>query len=343
MTEQTSQPVRKRRGIRVLIGVGTVVAAVAVAFAVTPWPAAMLIRTVFERGAADTVQEMNRHVPTSGVIARTDLEYGDGGRDTRFDLFTPEGAKDPLPVVVWIHGGAWISGWKEDVAPYLRILAGHGYAAVGLNYSLGPERTYPTAVDQLNQALAYLDDHAGELGLDPSRIVLAGDSAGAQLASQLATAITNPDYATMIKIDPALRPDQLRGVILHCGVYDLDALAQSTGIVGWGFKTSLWAYSGHRDWSDTPAGQQMSTLRHVTGAFPPAFVSGGNADGLTPAQSVALAERLKQLGVPVTTRFFAAEHQPALAHEYQFKLDGADARETLARTLAFLRSANPAG
>jgi acetyl esterase/lipase len=305
---------------------------------VTPWPAAMLIRVVFERGAADTVRELNRHVPASGVTARTDLDYGDGRRDTRFDLFRPEGATGPLPVVVWIHGGAWISGWKENVAPYLRILAGHGYAAAGLNYSLAPEHSYPTAVVQLNRALAHLDDHAAELGIDPSRIVLAGDSAGAQLASQLATAITSPDYASMIKITPAIRPAQLRGVILQCGVYDLDALAATTGIIAWGFKTSMWAYSGDRNWSETAAGKQMSTLKFVTADFPPAFISGGNADGLTPAQSVALVRRLEQLAVPVTTRFFAADHEPALGHEYQFKLDGADARETLARTLAFLES-----
>lgn len=304
--------------------------------AASPWPAAMLIRIVFERGAADTVRELNRHVPASGVTARTDLDYGDGRRDTRFDLFRPEGATGALPVVVWIHGGAWISGWKENVAPYLRILAGHGYAAVGLNYSLGPERTYPTAVVQLNQALAHLDDHAAELGIDPSRIVLAGDSAGAQLASQLATAITSPDYASMIKITPAIRPDHLRGVILQCGIYDLDALAGTTAIVAWGFKTAMWAYSGDRNWSETAAGKQMSTLRFVTADFPPAFISGGNADGLTAGQSVALARRLEQLAVPVTTRFFDADHVPALGHEYQFKLDGADARETLARTVAFL-------
>jgi acetyl esterase/lipase len=80
----------------------------------------------------------------------------------------------------------------------------------------------------------------------------------------------------------------------------------------------------------------MSTLRFVTRDFPATFISGGNADGLTPAQSRALAGRLAELGVPVTERFFADDHEPALGHEYQFKLDGIDARDTLAATLDFL-------
>lgn len=325
----------RRRTLFAVAGAGAVVGATAMVGATTPWPSAMLIRAVFERGAAVTVRELERHVPSTRLVARTDPDTG-LDRPARYDLFTPVDATGPLPIVVWIHGGAWISGWKEDVAPYLRILAGHGYAAAGLNYPLGPEQTYPAAVHQLNTTLARLRDQAGAFGLDPDRIVLAGDSAGAQLASQLAVAVTNPGYAATTGLAPALRPDQLRGVILHCGVYDLQALAESTGIVGWGFKTALWAYSGERDWSETAAGREMSTLRFVTRDFPATFISGGNADGLTPAQSRALAGRLAELGVPVTERFFADDHEPALGHEYQFKLDGIDARDTLAATLTFL-------
>ncbi len=63
---------------------------------------------------------------------------------------------------------------------------------------------YPLAVHQLNDALAYIDAHADELGVDPNQIVLAGDSAGGQLASQMATLMTSPDYADIMGITPAL-------------------------------------------------------------------------------------------------------------------------------------------
>src|SRR5690606_25571039 len=119
-----------------------------------------------------------------------------------------------------------------------------------LNYTVGPEAVYPTAVRQLNEALAFLQVHADEYRIDPDRIVLAGDSAGGNLASQLAALVTNPDYADLMGIRPALRPAQLVGVILNCGVYDLQAMADLTGISAWGFKVALWAYTGTRNWSD---------------------------------------------------------------------------------------------
>ena len=304
----------------------------------SPWPSALVIRSVFEKGAAETVAEMKPFVPTTGVTAQTGLRYAPGSPDTTFDIFRPDSATDPLPTVVWIHGGAWISGVSSDVDPYLRILADQGFTTVGLNYTVGPEATYPTAVRQLNDALAYLDAHAETLGIDPSRIILAGDSAGSQLASQLAVLTTSPEYANLMGIAPALQPDQLSAVVLNCGVYDLDALASLTGIDGWGFKTALWSYGGTKDWSQTYVGSTMSTIQHVTAAFPPTYISGGNGDGLTWTQSVPMAAALRAKGVDVTELFWPADHEPALPHEYQFHLKFAEAHTALDATIAFLRA-----
>lgn len=304
----------------------------------SPWPSALLIRSVFEKGADETVAEMKPFVPTSGIEARTGLRYAAGSADTTFDVFRPSGSEAPLPTVVWIHGGAWISGVSDNVDPYLRILAADGFTTVGVNYTVGPEATYPTAVRQLNEALAYLNAHASELGIDPSRIVLAGDSAGSQLASQLAVMTTSPEYAHLLGIEPALQAEQLSAVVLNCGVYDLGALADLTGINGWGFKTALWSYSGSKDWSQTYVGSTMSTIQHVTDRFPPTYISGGNGDGLTWTQSVPMAATLRDKGVDVTELFWPADHQPALPHEYQFHLKFAEAHQALEATLQFLRA-----
>src|SRR3954471_17146454 len=258
----------------------------------SPWPSALVIRSVFEKGAAETVAEMKPFVPTSGIRTQTGLRYAPGSPDTTFDIVRPDTADGPLPTVVWIHGGAWISGASENVDPYLQILAADGFTTVGLNYTVGPEATYPTAVRQLNEALAYLTAHADSLGIDRDRIVLAGDSAGSQLASQLGVMTTNPEYANLMGIAPALQPGQLKGVVLNCGVYDLGALASLTGIDGWGFKTALWSYSGTKEWSQTYVGSTMSTIQHITPDFPPTYISGGNGDGLTWTQSVPMAEAL---------------------------------------------------
>ncbi|MFZ4893648.1 alpha/beta hydrolase [Plantibacter sp. Mn2098] len=315
--------------------------AVSVVTSVTPWPSAMLIRAVFEQGGKATAAEMDRHVPASAATDLTehrDVVYGDAGSDTSLDVFTPKSGTTPLATVVWIHGGAWISGQKEDVDPYLRILAGNGYTTIGVNYTIAPEAEYPTAVTQLNDALGFITEHAAEWNVDPGRIVLAGDSAGAQLASQLAVLTTNPDYAHLIGIAPKLRPEQLVGTILNCGVYDLQRMADLNGIAAWGFKIALWGYTGTKDWSSTYAGATMSTRDFVTSAFPPTFISGGNGDDLTWIESVPMSASLKAAGVEVTELFWPANHEPQLPHEYQFHLDLPDAQTALTRTLAFLKT-----
>lgn len=313
-----------------------VTAVVAIVGSLSPWPSAMIIRAVFTKGGAETAAEMQKHVPDTALTERLDVAYGDKGADTTLDVFSPASAAGPLPTIVWIHGGAWISGAKEDVDPYLRILAAEGYTTIGVNYTIGPEGVYPLAVNQLNEALAYIDEHAAELGVDPTQIVLAGDSAGAQLASQMATLITSPDYAEIMDITPSITASQLVATVLNCGVYDLSALAQLDGIAGWGFKSAMWAYSGTKTWAEDSTGATMSTVDWVTADFPPTYVSGGNGDGLTWLQSIPMAKRLDEVGVEVTTLFWPAPHEPALPHEYQFHLDLPDARTALQRTIDFL-------
>ena len=312
---------------------GVIAALVAV---VSPWPAALLIRGVFEKGAADTLSEMEHYAPASGVDANLDVAYGDSGSDTTLDVFSPTGGIEALPTVVWIHGGAWISGDKHDVAPYLRTIASRGYTTVALNYTISPETTYPTALSQLNDALAYLVENAEGFRIDPGRIVIAGDSAGAQLTSQLAALVSNPDYAELVGIEPALTDEQLRAVVLNCGIYDVSGIPNAPGIGGWGFRVALWSYIGDRDWSDHPGGVQMSTLDFVTADFPPTSISGGNGDPLTASQSRPLAAKLDGLGVSVTEVFYADDHKPSLPHEYQFHLDFVDARNALESTVKFL-------
>lgn len=304
----------------------------------SPWPASLLIRGMFERGAAETVAEMQPFVPASGVDAQLGLQYGTGGADTTFDLFRPTGATEALPTLVWIHGGAWISGDAANVDPYVKIIVAHGYTGVSLNYTVAPEATYPTALTQLNDALAHLIAHADEYGIDTSRIVIAGDSAGANLTSQLALLVTNPAYASQLGMRPALTPEQLRGVVLNCGIYDVSGIPNAPGIGGWGFRISLWAYLGDKDWSNTPGGDEMSTLDFVTSDFPATWISGGNGDPLTPGQSQKLEAKLTSLGVTTTPVFYPTDHEPSLPHEYQFHLHFADAQAALESTITFLGS-----
>lgn len=340
---------RLKRTLWTVLGVVVaLVVIVALTFTLSPRPGSLVIKTVFEQNAANLKQTMEAHAPSQGVTTLLDQPY-ETDSATRLDVYFPDSAAHSgqrLPAVVWTHGGAWISGNRDDAAPYFRMIALKGYTVVSLGYSLAPGRIYPTPIQQVNAALAYIQQHAARLHVDPERIVLAGDSAGAQITSQVAALTTNPAFAAQLGITPALKPAQVRGVILYCGIYDLPALVNRdevpgadtfvTRLFGWGINTVVWAYTGERGGKPS-AMNQMSTIDHLTAAYPPSFISGGNGDPLTDRQSRPLAAKLQSLGVPVSTLFFPPEHEPSLAHEYQFQIDLPDAQHAFTQMIAFLR------
>jgi len=296
---------------------------------VTPWPSVLAIRAVFDRGATEASRKLERHLPPNLRI-EAGLNYDPSDADAILDIIRPSEGAAPGSTIVWVHGGGFISGRRSDVKNYARVLAGQGFTVVNVDYTVAPEATYPTPVRQVNAALGFLSREAERLGIDPNRLIIAGDSAGAQIAAQVANLITAPNYARQVGIAPAIRPAQLRGAILFCGPYELDLTGN-----GWFSRTTTWAYSGRRDYRDDASFQLMSVSRHVTRAFPPTFISGGNGDPLLP-HSEAMAAALSARGVATETLYFPDE-RPALGHEYQFDLDGAPGQEALRRVVAFAR------
>jgi acetyl esterase/lipase len=149
-----------------------------------------------------------------------DVPYA-GKNDERqaLDVFAPAGAKN-CPVVLFVHGGAWVFGDKNFFGLYRSVgqfLARHGVVAVLINYRLSPLVRHPEHVKDVARAYAWVRRHARDYGGDPDQIFLCGHSAGGHLVALLAT---DPSYLK----DPALgltAADRaaLRGVIAVCGVY----------------------------------------------------------------------------------------------------------------------------
>ncbi|UYO97660.1 alpha/beta hydrolase [Microbacterium sp. M28] len=141
---EAAKPHRRWRKTTIALGILiAVVLVVTLVTSLTPWPSAMAIRAVFTQGGDATAAEMEKHVPDTALTETLDVAYGDDGVDTTMDVFTPASADQPLPTIVWIHGGAWVSGSKENVDPYLRILMRRGYTTIAVNYTLGPEGHLP--------------------------------------------------------------------------------------------------------------------------------------------------------------------------------------------------------
>lgn len=332
----TSTPVRHRlrRVLLILLALMAVLAIAAfIVFKSTPWPSAMAIRWLFERDGAATNATLGAHVP-AGVSSESALRYDPDDPVALLDIHRPQTRDDrALPVLVWIHGGGFVAGNRGDVRNYARILAAGGFAVATVDYSLAPEVRYPVPVEQVNRALAYLSGNAERLKLDPDRIVLGGDSAGAQLAAQVAALASSPDYAGSSGLRPGIARNQLRGVVLFCGPHNARMMADRVSS-SWFVRTVMWSYLGSTEPSPALL-DEFSVVPHVTATFPPAFISVGNDDPLAP-QSYALADALEQQGVRVETLFYPPEHTPKLGHEYQFDLTRPEARDALNRTRAFL-------
>lgn len=312
-------------------------------FRLSPWPGSMLIRRAFTRGARGTSERLAGRVP-AGIVEQAALQYDRHDPAALLDIYRPggsgtgdgsDGGLPKLPVVVWIHGGAWISGGRRDIANYLKILAARGMVTVGVDYPIAPGSRYPEPLRYVNRALGYLTEQSAALGIDTSRLVLAGDSAGSQIAAQIALLITDPDYARKVGIEPEIHPGQLRAMLLNCGAYDLRLASGGKGLQGWFLGTTLRAYSGTRDFLSSKDFRLASVLEHVDGRFPPTFITAGNDDPLL-EHSLAMAARLKELGVPVDAMFFDPDHRPALGHEYQFDLEPPEGREALDRMARFV-------
>ena len=319
-----------RPAIRKLIAAG-----VRATLAFSPWPAALLLRYTFKKGAEERAARQMNDAPAD-IVAFLDERY-DPGPGSLLDVYVPGGvvrANACLPVVVWVHGGAFVGGSKEELGGYLRMLAGRGLCVVGVRYTLAPEAKYPTPVRQVMAALHHIQGHSARLHINPALVVMAGDSAGAQIAAQVAGLVTNPDYAAEVGVRSTLAPSRLRGVALCCGIFDLSAVRDGgpfsdlVSAVGW-------AYSGHRNFrADSFFVGTVSVPRFVTPAFPATFVTAGNVDPLL-SQSLAFASALTDRGVNVETLLYEDGHQPPLGHEYQFELDLADGRAAFERLVGF--------
>ncbi len=155
-----------------------------------------------------------------GVEAVADVSYAEGpaadAEKHKLDIYRPKGASK-RPVLVFLHGGAWVRGDRKQYPFFGNRFAKEGAVVVIPSYRLAPNHKFPAQAEDAATALAWVVRNIGQYGGDPSRIVLAGHSAGGHLASLLTT---NPKYLAA----HGLKPDAVKSVAALSGVYDLTGL-----------------------------------------------------------------------------------------------------------------------
>nr|WP_291369679.1 MULTISPECIES: alpha/beta hydrolase [unclassified Acinetobacter] len=297
-----------------------------------------LIAGVFN--ASTTIQKkfIDQHAPAT--LALKNIVYMQNPA-LHLDIYQPRDIAElgVRPTVVWVHGGGWISGSKEHARGYFKRLADQGYNVISVEYQFAPQTIYPQQLLQINQALKYISDHADTYQINAQQLYLAGDSAGANLVSHYAALLSNPDFAQQSAIRPLIQREQIKGLILHCGIYDLNAFIHTAPdelkLIEWGIFNLVQAYTGNKK-DDTEFLKGISPIQYLTENYPPVFISGGNKDFLTKTQSVPFADALMRKNIPVTGVFYPNSKE-FLVHEYQFMMGKKASQQTFQQTIQFIQ------
>src|ERR1041385_120432 len=163
---------------------------------------------------------------TYEVTVRNDIVFAEhDGVKLLGDLYAPKGL-DKAPVLVGVHGGGWQVGDRKFYKNWGTYLAKNGYAVFAIEYRLMKPggKAWPGAVYDTKAAVQYVRAQAGELGVDPERIALIGDSAGAHLSALVALAGEEPLFSSEHKSDPHANVSaKVKAVVVFYGVYDMAA------------------------------------------------------------------------------------------------------------------------
>lgn len=206
------------------------------------------------------------------------------GQELLLDLYRPPVAGTPAPGLLVIHGGSWSGGDRTQLAELNYYLAARGYLVAAMSYRLAPAHPFPAAYDDVRAALAYLRGHSAELGLDSSRMVLLGRSAGGQLALLAAYTAPEPVRGVVSLYGPA---DLRYGYANPANPRVIDSRAVLRDYLGGSPDTTGQTYDA------------ASPIGMVGPTTPPTLLIHGSRDELvSPAQSERLAARLAAAGRP---------------------------------------------
>jgi len=229
-----------------------------------------------------------------GVKAQKDVPYVEKGHERqKLDLYLPEKADGPLPVIVWVHGGGW-QGGSKDRCPAVRFVP-KGYAVASINYRLSQHAPFPAQIEDCKAAIRWLRAHAREHQLDPDRIGVWGASAGGHLVALLGTASDVKDLEGKLGHN-----DQSSKVCCVCdwfGPTDFTPLIEnSTGAAG-----VVEKLLGGPVKDNAEKARLASPITHVTSDDAPILIMHGDKDALVPlSQSESFTAALKKAGVEVT-------------------------------------------
>ncbi len=284
---------------------------------------------LFNIGAAKSDRRRDAAIPLPKAVAQCrNISYGPHGDWNLLDVYTPDSGEEALPTIVSIHGGGYVYGSKEIYRRYGMDMARRGFAFINFNYRLAPKWRFPAPLHDTNAVMAWICVNAHRYRLDPGRIILVGDSAGAQLASQYAAIATNSSYASLFRITvPRI---SIRALGLNCGMYDLCKLAAEP-------RKGL-----HKDYlgsfRDLPREDpRLRVLESVTSDYPPALITTSCHDFLR-ANAAPMWNFLTKKDVPCQWKCYGSEDDPSVGHVFHINISVPEAIKCNDDSAAFFRN-----
>ena len=227
------------------------------------------------------------------VTTREGVIFGTGGgRDLRCDIYEPPASVKNGIGVLLIHGGGWSSGDRSQLKGYGVLLGRRGYTCIASEYRLTGEALWPAQIEDVKCAIRYVRANAADLGIDPDRLVISGNSAGGHLSLMAGGAIAESSFEGSGGNDGV--SSSVAAVISFYPPTGLDRRS-------WGGLPALFGKGANEE---TLKG--ASPLSYATASFPPTLLIQGNKDEVVPAaESTRMYEALDAAGVPVELHMFA--------------------------------------
>ena len=285
-------------------------------------------------------------VMDNGIRYQSNIAYGTDYPNSFLDLYlNPDSENKLLPTFFYIHGGGFAWGDKaegdptastsdvRDATKYLQEICASGYNVVSMNYALAPEYVYPTPILQIDQAVRFLRQNEETYGLDMSRIVFSGGSAGGQLAGQYVNLQTNPDYAAAMGLEQTVPKEEILGVVFSCALFKPQDFAK-TG--DWHNDFMFHALQKTYWGMDEAALQEADVIKHLTADFPATYMTDGNY-GTFDEQMSELSGAMSELAIPYVYNYCGSD-EVKLGHGYDSFLDDPYAQDNLRKVLEFLRN-----
>lgn len=216
--------------------------------------------------ANDTKRDAGLPHVFKGVHRFDDLAYGPVAKWNLLDIYEPVKHAGKLPVMISIHGGGWVYGTKETYQYYGMGMAQRGFAFVNFNYQLAPSVHYPKQLEEVDQVMHWVVNHADQYNLDLNNVVLVGDSAGGQMMMQYLATYINEKYRNQFGFQ---RPQmQIRAAINNCGASFLTLPGTLNGLLSAYFLPEIVKKKS----------QQLAYEQYLNKDLPPIFIATGNKD-----------------------------------------------------------------